>query len=145
MEDDELRVRGLRDPGRVVEHPDRHVQLLPALGVAHEAGDRRVDGEDDAGVPAESAEALGPLVVHPELALEVDLAGRPAARDQRLDRSLGALARGDAGGAELQGHAATVAGSRARYGCIASEPESIAAPVMCCSKVPGPARFCHHT
>ena len=30
------RAARLRDPGRVVEHPDRHVQLLAALGVAHE-------------------------------------------------------------------------------------------------------------
>ena len=28
--------RGFRDPGRMVEHADRHVQLLAALGVAHE-------------------------------------------------------------------------------------------------------------
>ena len=53
MEDDELGARGLRDPGRVVEHPDRHVELLATLGVAHEAGDRRVDREHDPVLPRE--------------------------------------------------------------------------------------------
>ena len=54
VEDDRLGPRGPRDAGRVVEHPDGHVQLLAALGVAHEAGDRRVDGEDDASARASS-------------------------------------------------------------------------------------------
>ncbi len=47
MEDDDLGPGGLRDPGRVVEHADRHVELLAALGVAHEARDRRVHREHD--------------------------------------------------------------------------------------------------
>ena len=50
MEDDELGAARDRDAGRVVEHPDRHPLLLAALDVPHEAGDRRVDGERDAGV-----------------------------------------------------------------------------------------------
>ena len=57
VEDDELGARRLRDPGRVVEHPDRHVQLLAALGVAHEAGDRRVHREHDPVLARELAEA----------------------------------------------------------------------------------------
>ena len=47
MEDDRLGAGGLGDPGRVVEHPDRHALLLVALDVAHETGDRRVDREGD--------------------------------------------------------------------------------------------------
>ena len=76
VEDDDLGAGGLRDPGRVVEHPDRHVQLLAALGVAHEAGDRRVHREHDAALArASSPNARREVVVHPEAALEVDLAG----------------------------------------------------------------------
>ena len=57
VEDDDLGARRLGDPGRVVEHPDRHVQLLAALGVAHEPGDRRVHREDDAVLARQLAEA----------------------------------------------------------------------------------------
>ena len=45
MEDDDLRAGRLREPGRVVEHADRHLVLLVALDVAHERRDRRVHGE----------------------------------------------------------------------------------------------------
>jgi len=75
MEDDELRARHLRDPGRVVEHPDGHTLLLVALDVTHEARDRRVDGEHDPRLARKLTKPLRPRVVHPELALEVDLAG----------------------------------------------------------------------
>ena len=102
VEDDDLGPGRLRDAGGVVEHPDGHVQLLAALGVTHEAGDRRVDREDDAGLAGQLAEALGPRVVHPELPLEVDLAGREAALLEELDRLLGALARRDAGRAVVE-------------------------------------------
>jgi hypothetical protein len=77
--------------GRMVEHPDRHPLLLVALDVAHEAGDRSVDGEHDAGLARELPEASGPRVVHPELLLEVDLAGGVAALEQQLDGGLGTL------------------------------------------------------
>ncbi len=63
-------------------------------------GDRRVDGERDVGLARELAEALGPRIVHPEPALEVDLAGRVAALQQELDGRLGALAGGHAGRAD---------------------------------------------
>ena len=56
VEDDDLGAGRLRDAGRVVEHPDRHVQLLAALGVAHEAGDRRVHRERDVALARELAE-----------------------------------------------------------------------------------------
>src|SRR5262249_39389643 len=77
----------------MVEHPDCHVQLLASFCVPHEPGDRRVDREDDVVLPREGAEPLGELVVHPEPALEVDLAGREPAFEQRFDGRLGALAR----------------------------------------------------
>src|SRR3954465_12368413 len=75
MEDDDLGSARLCDPGGVIEHPDRHVQLLPALRVAHEARDRGMHREDDVGFPRQLAKPLGPRVVHPELPLEVDLTG----------------------------------------------------------------------
>ena len=49
MEDDQPRAARLGDPGRVVEHPERHLELLAALGVAHERGERRVHRERDVG------------------------------------------------------------------------------------------------
>jgi len=100
VEDDRLGARGLRDPGRVVEHPDRHVQLLAALGVAHEARDRRVDGKRDLALLGEPAELGRPLVVHPELAFEVDLAGVEPTFLKQRDGRRRAFARGDAGRAE---------------------------------------------
>jgi len=58
----------------MVEHADRHVQLLAALRVPHEAGDRCVHRQGDVLLTAELPEALGKRVVHPESTLEVDLA-----------------------------------------------------------------------
>ena len=46
------------------------------------------------------AELLGPRVVHPEAALEVDLAGVVAAFEQQLDGVLRVVAGGDAGKAD---------------------------------------------
>ena len=102
VEDDHLRAGRLGDPGRVVEHADRHVQLLAALGVPHEAGDRRMHRQRDVMLRGELAEPLGELVVHPEPSLEVDLAGREPALEQRVDRCLGGLPRGDACRAEVE-------------------------------------------
>ena len=79
MEDDELGAGRPGDAGRVVEHPDRHSLLLVPLDMPHEACDRRVDGEHEPGLASEAAEALRPRIVHPEAALEVDLAGGMAA------------------------------------------------------------------
>ena len=103
VEHDRLGPRAPRDAGRVVEHPDGHVQLLAALGVAHEARDRRMDGEDDSSGSRQLAEALRPGVVHPELALEVDLAGRVALLLEEGDRRLRALAGRNPGRPEVQG------------------------------------------
>ena len=100
VEDDKLGARSHRDARGVVEHARGHVVLLVALEVAHEAGDRRVDGERDVVLPGELAEALGPRVVHPELALEVDLAGVVAPLEEQRHGLLGAFARGNAGRAD---------------------------------------------
>src|SRR5207244_289936 len=95
VENDYLGARGLGDPSRVVEHPDGHVELLPALRVAHEPGDWRVDGERNPVLAGELAEPSREVVVHPELALEVDLAGGVAALEKQLDRFFGAPPRGN--------------------------------------------------
>src|ERR671936_337080 len=79
MEHDELGSRGLGDPRGVVEHPDGHALLLVTLEVAHETGNRRMHREDDLGLAGELSESRRPRVIHPEAALEVDLAGREAA------------------------------------------------------------------
>jgi len=95
---------------RVVEHPDCHPLFLVPLDVAHEPGDRGVDGEDNFGVARQLAEALGPGVVHPELAFEVDLAGRVAALLEQRDRLLRRLVRRNARRPESElSHGRTVA------------------------------------
>src|SRR5262249_55538095 len=81
--------------------PDRHVQLLAALGMTHEASDRRVNRQHDVLGAGELAQPLRELVAHPEPALEVDLAGRQAALEQRRNGLLGALARRHPGRAEM--------------------------------------------
>src|SRR5439155_19265585 len=91
MEHDDFCARGLRDTRRMVEHADRHVELLATFGVTHEARDRRMDGENDPGRSRELTELLRPRVVHPELPLEVDLASRVAPFLQECDRLLGTL------------------------------------------------------
>ena len=58
VEHDDLGAGSLRDAGRVVEHPERHVQLLAALGVAHEAGDRRMQRQRDAVCRASSPSSV---------------------------------------------------------------------------------------
>ena len=86
VEDHRLGAGHLRDPRRVVEHARRHPVLAVALDVAHEAGDRRVDGERDPVPPRELPELLRPGVLHPEPGLEVDLACRVPALAKELDR-----------------------------------------------------------
>src|SRR5918995_1432797 len=84
----------------MVEHSDGHPLLLVTLDVAHEACDRRVHGQGDPDLTGQLPEALGPGIIHPEAALEIDLAGVVAALEQELDRRLGGVARGDARRAE---------------------------------------------
>ena len=74
MEDDQLRAARLREPGGVVEHPERHLELLAAVGVAHERRERRVDGERDVGRGGGFAEERRGVVVEPEAAGEAELA-----------------------------------------------------------------------
>jgi len=102
MEDDELCSARDGDPGRVVEHPHGHALLLVSFDVAHEAGDRCVHRERDSSLTRQRSQALGPRVVHPEPALEVDLAGRVAALEQERDGGLRSLARRHARGTETK-------------------------------------------
>ena len=102
MEDDELGAGRFRDPGRVVEHPDGHALLLVALDVTHEARNRCMDGEHDSRLARKLTEAFRPRVVHPELALEVDLAGGVAALLKQLDRGFRALPRGNSSRSEME-------------------------------------------
>ena len=97
MEDHHFGVACLRDSRRVVEHADGHVELLAALGVAHEARQRCVHRQREVVLAGELAEPRGEVVVHPEARLEVDLTGGVAALEEQLDRSLGALLGGHAG------------------------------------------------
>ena len=76
MEDDRRSSGGEGQSGRVVEHADRHPELLAAVGVAHEAGQWRMDGEGDARLPCAGARTafvarpgmvLDPLVPEPDV------------------------------------------------------------------------------
>src|SRR5215211_1536450 len=100
MEDDELGAAGNRYAGGVVEHPHRHPLLLVPLDVAHEARDRRMDRQRHPGLAGELAESLGPGIVHPEPAFEVDLVCRVTALEQELDCGLRRLPGGHAGRSE---------------------------------------------
>src|SRR5262249_21128654 len=93
VEHDELGAARGDDSGAAIERPYRRGELPPAgLEVAHEAEQRRVDGERDVVLACQLAEVLGERVVHPEAALEVDLAGRVSAFDEELDGFFGGLA-----------------------------------------------------
>jgi hypothetical protein len=110
MEDDRRGAARAREPGRVIEHPDGHPQLLAALGVADEGRDRRVDRERDIRLPPKRAKAAGVVPVHPEAAREVDLAGGVAVLHERLHGILGSLAGRDERRAEADGaHPASLA------------------------------------
>jgi hypothetical protein len=110
MEDDRRGAARAREPGRVIEHPDGHPQLLAALGVADEGRDRRVDRQRDAGVGGDRAQAGRVVPVHPEAALEVDLARAVAALQEQLDGVLRSLMRRDERRVEADGaHAGSVA------------------------------------
>ncbi len=101
MEHDELGAARGHDAGAPVERADRGGELASArLQVPHEAEERRVHRERDVRLPRELAEPLGERVVHPEPALEVDLARGVPALEEKLDRVLGRLPRGAPGGAD---------------------------------------------
>src|SRR4029077_8968031 len=102
VEDDEFGSCRLRDPGGVVEHADRHSLLLVALDVTHEPRDRCVDGEHDPRLAGQVTEALGPGIVHPEFALEVDLAGGIAPFLQQFDCPLRTVSRRNSSGSESE-------------------------------------------
>ena len=85
VEDDELCAARGDDSGATVERADGRRELAPArLEVAHEAEERCVHGERDVVLARELAEALRERVVHPEAALEVDLACRRSRASSRI-------------------------------------------------------------
>ena len=98
MEDDQLRAARLREPGGVVEHPERHLELLAAVGVAHERRERRVDGERDVGRGGGFAEQRRGVVVEPEAAGEAELARAVARCRERGERVLEVSACGSSAG-----------------------------------------------
>ncbi len=97
MEDDELGAARLRDSRRMVEHAHRPLRL-GRVPVAEEGGDRGVNRERDACAPGALAELRRPLPVHPEAALEVDLARREAPIDERAHGGARAFTARYAGG-----------------------------------------------
>ena len=88
MEDDELRTDGLGEARRVVEHPQRHLELLAAVGMAHEGSERGMHRERDVRADGSFPEQRGRLVVEPEAAHEPDLAGPVAVGHERRERLL---------------------------------------------------------
>jgi hypothetical protein len=88
MDDDQLRAGGLRETGGVVEHAERHVELLAAVGVAHERGQRRMDGQRDVGAVERFGELWRCVVVEPEAAREADLDGAVPRRGEQRRRLL---------------------------------------------------------
>ena len=98
MEDDELCAARRDDARATVERADGRRELPPArLEVSHEAEERCVHGERDVVLARQLAEALRERIVHPEAALEVDLARVVAASEQDLDCLLGRFAGRHAG------------------------------------------------
>jgi DNA ligase D-like protein (predicted 3'-phosphoesterase) len=81
----------------MIEHPDRHAVLLAPLGMTEECGDRGVHGEPDIALARQRAKLLGVAPVHPEAALEIDLARGVSALAQELYGRARALAGRDAG------------------------------------------------
>ena len=103
MEDDELGAARRCDARAAVEGADCRRELATArLEMAHEPEQRRMHRERDVVLSGELAELLGERVVHPEPALEVDLAGRVPAGEKNLDRLLRRLAGRHAGGADTK-------------------------------------------
>src|SRR5205823_8189415 len=88
MEHDELRAAGLGEARRMVEHPERHLELLAPVGMAHEGGEWGVHRERDVCGGRGGAEQRSGLVVEPEAADESDLAGPVTLRRERGERLL---------------------------------------------------------
>jgi hypothetical protein len=101
MEHDELGSARRGDSRAAIKRSDRRCELPPArLEVPHEAEQRRVHRERDAVLSRHLAEALGERVVHPEAALEVDLARCVAVLEEELDGDLWRLPRRHVCGAD---------------------------------------------
>ena len=97
MDDDRGCPTGRSQTRGVVEHADRHLMLPPAvLHVTQEGGQRRVDGQCQARVAGQRAQALRIIPIHPKPVAEIDFAGVIAAFDQRLDRLRCTIARRNA-------------------------------------------------
>ena len=131
VEDDDLGAAGGGNAGTAVERSDGGGELAAArLEVPHEAEERRVHRERHVCRAGDLSELLGPRVVHPEAALEVDLAGVVAPFEQELDRMLRVVAGGNAGEADtgsghsgkLPGYSGTV--MRTVWPCGAKVPSS---------------------
>ena len=86
MEDDEPCATGLGEARGVVEHPERHLELLAAVDVAHERGERGVHRERDVRGVRGGAEQRRLLVVEPEPADEAEFAGVVAGVGELDDR-----------------------------------------------------------
>ena len=143
--------RSPRDPRARSRAPTAEVNLRPLASrwpMKPKSGG--VHGERDVVLARELAEALGERIVHPEAALEVDLARRIAPLEQELDRALRRLARRAAGRphADTRRHQAIVVA----HDVIAFRREGDAAPGGLCGRLrrqahdrrrgrrPGPSR-----
>ena len=94
MEDDDFCAARGSDPRAAVERADGGRELSSGgLDVAHEPEERSVHRQRHVGGAGGRAESLGPGIVHPEPALEVDLARVVAALEQNRDRPLRVVAR----------------------------------------------------
>jgi len=85
--DDHLGTGRFRETGRVIEHAERHLELLLALDMPHERGERCVHREHDVLGAKSLAERGRRVVVEPEAARESDLAG-PIATGRKEHRRL---------------------------------------------------------
>ena len=88
VEDDHLGAGSLRKTRRVIEHAERHLELLLALDMSHERGERCVHREHDVLGAKRLAERRRSVVVEPEAAPESDLAGPIATGREEARRLL---------------------------------------------------------
>jgi len=87
-----------------------------------------MDGQDDVGVACELTEPLRPVVLHPELALEVDLAGGVAAVLEKRDRRLRAFPRRHPSRAVVQLRHVPSVLDRPRSGFLRGAPNNVRCP-----------------